>query len=127
MGGAGKIVYSTTLQAPRRTVDGDRRHDIKPVRPPVAAHPAPPRPSAVLHLDPEAVLADLGAQSERAAVPGGAVQHGVGGELRGDQDRLVGPAVAVRDSKHPDGPLLTFPGPWQAFTDKVKRGGRLRP
>ena len=40
----------------------------------------------------------------------------------------AGPAVAVRDSKHPDGPLLTFPaGPWQAFTEQVKRGGRLRP
>ena len=33
----------------------------------------------------------------------------------------VGPAVAVRDSKHPDGPLLAFPaGTWKAFTDQVK-------
>jgi len=33
----------------------------------------------------------------------------------------VGPAVAVRDSKHPDGPLLAFAaGTWQAFTDQVK-------
>jgi hypothetical protein len=33
----------------------------------------------------------------------------------------VGPAVAVRDSKHPDGPLLAFKaGTWQAFTDQVK-------
>jgi hypothetical protein len=33
----------------------------------------------------------------------------------------VGPAVAVRDSKHPDGPLLAFaPDTWKAFTDQVK-------
>ena len=34
---------------------GDRRHDIEPVRPPVVAQPVTPRPSGVLHLDPEAV------------------------------------------------------------------------
>ena len=29
----------------------------------------------------------------------------------------AGPAVAVRDSKHPDGPLLAFTADtWQAFT-----------
>src|SRR5207253_2605725 len=49
----------------------DRRHDIEPVRPPVVTWPVTPRPSGVLHLDPEAILADLGAQGERAAVPGG--------------------------------------------------------
>jgi hypothetical protein len=33
----------------------------------------------------------------------------------------VGPAVAVRDSKHPDGPLLAFAADtWNAFTDQVK-------
>ena len=33
----------------------------------------------------------------------------------------VGPAVAVRDSKHPDGPLLSFNADtWKAFTDQVK-------
>ena len=33
----------------------------------------------------------------------------------------AGPAVAVRDSKHPDGPLLAFTADtWQAFTDQVK-------
>ena len=31
------------------------------------------------------------------------------------------PAVAVRDSKHPDGPLLAFAaGTWQVFTDQLK-------
>jgi hypothetical protein len=31
--------------------------------------------------------------------------------------------VAVRDSKDPDGPRLTFlPGDWQAFTASVKTG-----
>ena len=33
----------------------------------------------------------------------------------------AGPVVAVRDSKHPDGPLLAFAADtWQAFTDQVK-------
>ena len=33
----------------------------------------------------------------------------------------VGPAVAVRDSKHPDGPLLAFAvNTWRAFTEQVK-------
>jgi Domain of unknown function (DUF397) len=33
----------------------------------------------------------------------------------------AGPAVAVRDSKHPDGPLLAFtPATWKTFTDQVK-------
>src|SRR5690348_3211668 len=75
---------------------GDRRHDIEPVRPPVVARPVTPQPPGVLHLDPNAVLTDLGAQDERAAVPGGAVQDRVGGELRGDQDRLVGPRTAAQ-------------------------------
>src|SRR6266487_1481827 len=60
---------------------GDPRHDIEPVRPPVLLRPSTPRCSGVLHLDPKAVLADLGAQGERAAVPGGAVQYRVGGAL----------------------------------------------
>lgn len=31
--------------------------------------------------------------------------------------------VAVRDSKNPDGPALTFlPGQWKAFTRRVKAG-----
>ena len=33
----------------------------------------------------------------------------------------TGPAVAVRDSKHLDGPLLAFPADtWKAFTQQVK-------
>ena len=33
----------------------------------------------------------------------------------------AGPVVAVRDSKHPDGPLLAFTVcTWQAFTEQVK-------
>jgi len=33
----------------------------------------------------------------------------------------VGPAVAVRDSKHPDGPLLAFTADtWKAFTNQMK-------
>ncbi|MGH3194044.1 MAG: DUF397 domain-containing protein [Streptosporangiaceae bacterium] len=35
----------------------------------------------------------------------------------------VGPAVAVRDSKHPDGPQLAFAADtWKAFTEQVKAG-----
>jgi hypothetical protein len=34
---------------------------------------------------------------------------------------IAGPAVAVRDSKHPDGPLLAFTaGTWQAFSAQLK-------
>jgi hypothetical protein len=33
----------------------------------------------------------------------------------------AGPAVAVRDSKHPDAPQLAFTaGTWQAFTAQLK-------
>ena len=33
----------------------------------------------------------------------------------------VGPAMAVRDGKYPDGPLLAFAADtWKAFTDRVK-------
>ena len=33
----------------------------------------------------------------------------------------LGPAVAVRDSNHPDDPHLTFPAAtWQAFTIQLK-------
>ncbi len=33
----------------------------------------------------------------------------------------AGPAVAVRDSKHPDGPQLAFPADtWKAFTRDLK-------
>ena len=33
----------------------------------------------------------------------------------------AGPAVAVRDSKHPDGPLLAFTVDiWRTFTEQVK-------
>jgi Domain of unknown function (DUF397) len=32
-----------------------------------------------------------------------------------------GPAVAIRDSNHPDGPQLAFaPAPWKTFTEQVK-------
>jgi hypothetical protein len=34
-----------------------------------------------------------------------------------------GQAIAVRDSKDPEGPMLAFgPGEWRAFTDQVKAG-----
>jgi hypothetical protein len=33
----------------------------------------------------------------------------------------AGPAVAVRDSQYPNGPLLAFAADtWQAFTEQVK-------
>jgi hypothetical protein len=36
----------------------------------------------------------------------------------------IGQAVAVRDSKDPDGPVLAVaPQTWRAFTDRVKTGG----
>jgi hypothetical protein len=34
---------------------------------------------------------------------------------------ITGSAVAVRDSKHPDGPQLAFaPATWQSFANKLK-------
>src|SRR6266536_5753686 len=57
---------------------GERGHDIEPVRPPIVVRPVTPRPSGVLHLDPEVLLADFGAHGERAPVPGGAVHNRVG-------------------------------------------------
>jgi hypothetical protein len=33
----------------------------------------------------------------------------------------TGPAVAVRDSQHPDGPQLAFPADtWKTFTEQLK-------
>ena len=32
----------------------------------------------------------------------------------------TGPAVEVRDSKHPDGPWLAFAAAWKAFTKQLK-------
>jgi Domain of unknown function (DUF397) len=38
-----------------------------------------------------------------------------------------GPAVAVRDTKDPDGPALTFtPAGWQTFTRRVRDGAAGR-
>ena len=35
--------------------------------------------------------------------------------------RLPGGGMAVKDSKHPDGPALLFPaGSWQAFAEEIK-------
>jgi hypothetical protein len=35
-------------------------------------------------------------------------------------------AVAVRDSKAPRGPVLSFPpGPWAGFVEQVRAAGRL--
>jgi Domain of unknown function (DUF397) len=34
---------------------------------------------------------------------------------------ITGPAIAVRDSNHPDGPQLAFPAAtWKTFTDQLK-------
>ena len=34
---------------------------------------------------------------------------------------MVSPVVAVRDSKHPDGPQLAFaPATWKTFTNRLK-------
>jgi len=39
----------------------------------------------------------------------------------------AGPAMAVRDSKHPDGPLLAFAADvWGGFTEQVKATARTR-
>ncbi len=39
---------------------------------------------------------------------------------------LTDAAVAVRDSKHPEGPMLVFsPESWRAFIDALKEGGPM--
>lgn len=39
-----------------------------------------------------------------------------------------GYVIAVRDSKDPGGPLLTFtPGEWQEFTGRIKAGTSILP
>lgn len=68
----------------------------------------------------------LGAKGERAAVPGGAVQDGVGGKLRGDQDRLVGlrPAAQPRGEFGPREPDLPgFGGLGSGVTAGARRRG----
>src|SRR2546430_16443279 len=45
---------------------GNRGHDIEPVRPPVIARPAPPRPSGVLHLAPGPAPGNSGEQGKGA-------------------------------------------------------------
>jgi len=69
---------------------GDRIHDVESVRTAVIARRIAPRASGVFYFDPDVVLVDFGAEGEFAAVARGAVQDGIGGELRGDQDRVVG-------------------------------------
>jgi len=45
-----------------------------------------------------------------------------GGDCVEVADNIPG-VVAVRDSKNPDGPVLTFtPAEWQTFIDSVKTG-----
>ena len=71
------------------------RHDRGGLRT-VAHHVADDNAAPASGQGNEAVLADLGAQSERAA-------------------------VAVRDSKNQDGPRLAFPADtWKAFANQLK-------
>jgi hypothetical protein len=51
------------------------------VRPSVIPPPVTPRTSAALHLDPEPVPPDPGAQRKRTAIPRGTVQDGFDGVL----------------------------------------------
>src|SRR5207244_4122770 len=99
---------------------------IEPVRAAVVVRPVTPRPSCVLHLDPETVLADLGAQGERTAVPGGAVQDRVSGELRRDQDRIVSPRAVAQPhgERGPREPNLPgFGGIGSSVTAGARRRG----
>ena len=69
---------------------GDRSHDIQAVGATVVAQSVAPRASGVLHLDPEASGRISARRGECVAIAGATVQDGVSGELRCDQDRLVG-------------------------------------
>jgi len=47
--------------------------------------------------------------------------NGQGGECVETAANLPGTGMAVRDSKHPDGPVLLFSADrWRAFTEGVK-------
>ena len=49
------------------------------------------------------------------------LSNGQGGECVEAAVNLPGGVMAVRDSKHSDGPVLLFPvDKWRAFTDRVK-------
>jgi hypothetical protein len=49
--------------------------------------------------------------------------NGQGGECVEATGNLPGSGMAVRDSKHPDGPVLLFSASkWRAFTEEVKLG-----
>ncbi len=91
-GGApvGVAVYAPVLRA------CDCCHDIESVGATVIARSETPWTAGVFYFDPDVTLVEFGAEGELAAVAGGAVQDGIGGELRGDQDRVVGQRAAVK-------------------------------
>lgn len=95
---AGVAVDAPVLRA------GDRCHDIESVRAAVVARRGTPWTSGVCYLDPDVIRVDFGAEGEVAAVAGGAVQDGVGGVLRRDQDGIVGArAVAEQGGERDPG------------------------
>ena len=86
---AGVPVHAPVLRA------GDCFYDIESVGAAVIARTALPWASGVFYFDPDVVLVYFGAEGEFAAVAGGAVHNRVGGELRADQDRVVGAWAAA--------------------------------
>lgn len=60
---------------------GDCFHDVEPVGTAVFARLGAPWAAGVCYFDPDLVRVDFGAEDEFAAVTGGAVQDGIGGEL----------------------------------------------
>jgi hypothetical protein len=92
--GPGDTTAGVPIDAPvLRASDGG--HDVESVRSPVIARAAKPRASGVFYLNPDVVLTDFGAEGEFPTVAGGAVYNGIGGVLRGDQNRVVGPRAAA--------------------------------
>lgn len=82
-------IYAPVLRA------GECLYDIESVRAVVFARPGAPWTAGVCYFDPDVVRVDFGAESEVAAIARGAVQDGIGGELAGDQDRVIGARTAV--------------------------------
>ena len=68
-------------------------------------------------------MTSLGVDLSRAAWQKSSYSGSNGGQCVEVARNLPG-IVAVRDSKHPDGPSLAFtPGEWQVFIDGVRHPG----
>jgi hypothetical protein len=88
----------------------------------VVGLPELPGAAAVFDLDPQVVGVGLAADGEELARAGG-VQHGVGGQLAGDQDRVIGGRAACQVGRDVAADLADLIGP--AMEGALVPGGRV--